>query len=56
MLIGAGAGILVTGYAYELGKNTGDTPGGFNPLGALLIVGLCSLIGGLIGSGFHQGS
>jgi hypothetical protein len=53
MLIGAGVGVLASGYAYELGKNTGDTQGSFNPLGVVLLMGICSLIGGLIGSGFH---
>ena len=54
MLVGAGVGVLVSGFVYELAKHTSDTEGSFNPVGAILIIGVCSLLGGLIGSGFRS--
>lgn len=53
MIVGAAGGVVVTGYVYELARGVSDSPVRFNPLGALLIVGTCSLLGGLIGSMFH---
>ena len=54
MIIGAGAGVLASAFLYELGRGLSDeSTSGFNPLGLVLVVGVFSLLGGLIGSAFR---
>jgi hypothetical protein len=53
MLVGAGVGLVLGGVAYEVGEHISDRPDSVNPAGILVVVAICSLIGGLIGSMFH---